>query len=78
MIPLGGGKWCLRTDRDLLVYDNDSLVDRFAIPAGKWSHLLMLNGHLYAFGTDGNADMVDVASHQSRKVHTEGFPFPEL
>lgn len=74
LTPLGGNAWCMRNDQELLVYHADSLVDRFAIPFGKWSHLFTMGGQLYTFDAKGQAWLVDVKARHCRLVPTRGFP----
>lgn len=77
MTPIGGRAWCVRNDRELLVYHGDSLVDRFEIPFGKWSHLFTMGGRLYTFDSNGRAWLIDVKERTCRQVLTQGFPAPE-
>ncbi len=74
MIPLGDGKWCMRTEHELLVYKKLALIDRFAIPDGKWSHLFTLGGHLYTLDTAGHGYMVDTEKRSAKAVVTKDFP----
>ncbi|MCC6841069.1 MAG: hypothetical protein IT230_13010 [Flavobacteriales bacterium] len=78
MIPLDATKWCLRTDGELLVYNDTALVDRFAIPRGKWSHLFTLDGHLYMLDTAGRGYVVDLDLRKAIPVPITGLPVPEL
>ncbi|HRQ85757.1 MAG TPA: HAMP domain-containing sensor histidine kinase [Flavobacteriales bacterium] len=78
MIPLEGDRWCMRTGTELLVYAESKLVDRFAIPKGKWSHLFKLNGRLIVFDAEGHPFEVDWQTRQSRLLQATGFPPAEI
>lgn len=74
MVPLGGPKWCLRTTKELLVYDGRKLTGRIPIPEGKWSHLFALHGGIFIFDRSGHAYRVDIERQQVQLVNTTGFP----
>lgn len=74
MIPLGSGTWCMRTDHELLVYNDTALAERFGIPQGKWSHLFTLDGHAYVLNTEGHAFRMDLEHQTPVPVPVHGFP----
>ncbi len=78
LIPMGAGKWCMRTDGELMVYEDTMLVDRFAIPRGKWSHLFTLEGRLFMLDTAGQGYRIDLRQRRAIPVATHGLPVPEL
>lgn len=78
LIPLDNRRWCMRTDRELMVYNDTSLVDRFTIPRGKWSHLFTLQDKLFMLDTAGQGYRIDLEQHKAVPVATHGLPVPEL
>lgn len=74
MVTLGGGKWCIRTEGELMVYQGRSLVDRISIPPGKWSHLFASGGQVYILDAQGVIWRVDLDGHGTRRLHSAGFP----
>ncbi|MFT3886205.1 MAG: ATP-binding protein [Flavobacteriales bacterium] len=76
-VSLGGERWCLRTDHDLLVYQGDVLVRRWPLPPGRSSHLFMSGGVLFVFDFHGQAYRVDPDQGTVISVGMCGFPPPE-
>lgn len=74
MIPLGGGQWCTRTEHEMMVYQDSLLLRRFPVPAGRWSHLVKMNGQPYVFDENGRAHAADVGTGRVRPTHMRGFP----
>lgn len=78
MVPLPDGKWCLRLEKELLVYEGAELAGRFPIPVGRWSHLFRIGDQLYVFDAKGQAHRVDVDRQRTVQVRMAGFPEPDL
>lgn len=78
MVPLGNGRWCLRTESELLIYDHDELAGSMPLPMGKSSHLFTLQKVLYTFGRDGKAFRVDPDNRTYSPVGMIDFPEPEV
>lgn len=76
-VTLGGERWCLRTDHDLLVYQGDALIHRWPLPPGRSSHLFMLGGEVFTFDPQGQAYRVDPEKGTVRPVGMSGFPTRE-
>lgn len=76
LVDLGGHKWCVKTDNDILIYQDRSLLNRVPIPKGRWSHVFVLDQRLFIFDTVGRAYWVDWQQGLIHQVPTWGFPSP--
>lgn len=77
-IPLSGSKWCVRTEHEFLIYDGKLLLDRFAIPMGRWSHLVKLGDVPYVFDLQGKAYRINMERKMAEPVQMVGFPAPDM
>lgn len=78
MVPLGSGKWSMRLEQELLIYQDAVLLDRIPLPTGRWSHLFRLHDRLYVFDHSGQAHLVDLEHKKTIPVRMSGFPVPDL
>ncbi|HEY0976123.1 MAG TPA: ATP-binding protein [Flavobacteriales bacterium] len=77
-IPLGGDRWCLRSDHEMLVYSDSVLVDRFPVPSGRWSHLVRFGKWPFVLDSVGRGYRVEVDRRRTVPVTMLGFPSPEM
>lgn len=74
MTALHGSEWCMRLDREVLVYRDTTLLRRIPVPSGRWSHLFRLKGSLYSLDSIGRGYLVDTDQGTYKKVKMLGFP----
>lgn len=74
MTALGGDKWCMRSDSEVLVYEGTDLIRRVPVPSGRWSHLFRVKGDLYTLDSIGGGYRVDTELGVYTRVKMLGFP----
>jgi len=73
-VNLLDGKWCARTEKELLVYSDTVLIARYPLPFGRPLHLFMLGDVLYTFDSIGQAHQVDPTTGVCSRVTMADFP----
>lgn len=77
-VPLGGSKWCTRSDTELLVYSDTVLQARHPLIPGRSSHLFMLGDALLILDVNGQAHRIDPVTGSLSRLGMEGFPSVEI
>ncbi|MBL7953297.1 MAG: hypothetical protein JNM62_16440 [Flavobacteriales bacterium] len=77
-VPLGNGRWCLRADDELLIYQDTMFVRSMPIPNGRSAHLFMLRDHLFVFGETGSVHRLDLDGGTVSSVTLLGAPKAEI
>jgi signal transduction histidine kinase/ligand-binding sensor domain-containing protein len=73
-VVLANGRWCTRTDNELLVYADTVLIARYPLPTGRAPHLFALGEFLYTIDASAQVYRVDPTNGDLTKVVMEGFP----
>lgn len=77
-VPFDGQRWCMRSEKELLIYDGLELTSRHPLPEGRSSHLFALKDDIFTLGVDGRAYRVDPRSGAAVPVGMQDFPAVEL
>ena len=77
-VPLDDRRWCMRTESELLVYEDSLLMRRIPVPNGRWSHLVKVAGAPYVVDVTGTGYRIDVDNGRVERVVMQGFPAPEI
>jgi signal transduction histidine kinase len=73
-VVLSNGKWCTRTDNELLIYADTLLIARYPLPTGRSPHLFALGEFLYTIDAAAQVYRIDPTNGDRIKVVMEDFP----
>lgn len=77
-VPLSEGRWCLRADNEVLVYQDTRLLRRIKVPMGRSAHIFMTGGHVFVLDSMGAFYRLVVDEGKVYPVVTRGLPAPEV
>jgi len=77
-VLISGDRWCVRTDEEILFYNDTVLTSRHPMPEGRSSHLFMLDSAMFTFDVHGKAFRIDTQSGTYEPVDMQGFPEVEM
>lgn len=77
-VSLGGTKWCTRSDTELLIYSDTTLLARHPLPMGRSPHLFVLGDALLTLDVKGQAYRIDPATGVTTRLVMSEFPSVEM
>lgn len=77
-VTMDDHRWCLRTDRTLLVYQDTVLEGSMDLPPGRSVHIMRLGTHLIGFDEQGRAFRVDPERKSTTNMVAVGAPVVDV